>query len=138
MKRIISATLLLAVAAFGVNAQQIDASRQLKGIVPTANLPSTTVYRIASGSTAMGTSAIASGACATAVTVSAAGVLTTDVLTASFNSNPTGVTGYIPSTAGILTIIPYPTAGNVNFLVCNMTASSITPGAITVNWRVDR
>lgn len=93
---------------------------------------------IGSGTAALGTSAIGSAACATAVTVAATNVATTDVVTASFNSDPTAVTGYIPLTAGMLTIMVYPTSGNVNFKVCNNTSSSITPGAITLNWRVTR
>jgi hypothetical protein len=91
-----------------------------------------------SGTAVMGTSSIASGACATAVTVSATGVATTDVITAGFNGDPVAVTGYMPSTAGMLTIIPYPSTNNVNFKVCNNTASPIIPGAITLNWRVSR
>lgn len=93
---------------------------------------------IAKGTSAMGTGAISSGACATVVTTSATGVATTDTINASFNSDPTAVTGYVPTTAGMLTIIAYPTANNVNFKVCNNTASSITPGAITLNWIVVR
>jgi hypothetical protein len=93
---------------------------------------------IASGTAALGTSAIASAACATVVTVAATNVATTDVVMASFNSDPTAVTGYIPSTSGMLTIFGYPTSGNVNFKVCNNTGGSITPGAITLNWRVAR
>jgi hypothetical protein len=93
---------------------------------------------IASGTAAMGTTAIGSAACATVVTVSATNVATTDVVQASFNGDPTAVTGYVPLTTGMLAIIPYPTANNVNFKVCNNTASSITPGAITLNWRVLR
>jgi len=93
---------------------------------------------VASGTAAMGTSAISSATCATAVTVAATGVATTDVITASFNGDPTAVTGYVPLTTGMLAIIPYPTANNVNFKVCNNTAGSITPGAITLNWRVVR
>jgi hypothetical protein len=93
---------------------------------------------IASGTSALGTSAIGSAACATAVTTSAAGTATTDVVLASFNGDPTAVTGYVPLTAGMLTIVGYPTANNVNFKVCNNTSSSITPGAITLNWRVVR
>jgi hypothetical protein len=38
----------------------------------------------------------------------------------------------------MLTIIAYPTANNVNFKVCNNTSGSVTPGAITLNWRVTR
>jgi hypothetical protein len=93
---------------------------------------------IASGTAALGTGAISSATCATVVTVSAANVATTDTLMASFNGDPTAVTGYIPATAGMLTIIAYPTSGNVNFKVCNNTTSSITPGATTLNWRVVR
>jgi len=93
---------------------------------------------IASGTSALGTSAISSGACATVVTTSATNTATTDVIMAGFNGDPTGVTGYAPATAGMLTIISYPSANNVNFKVCNNTSSSITPGAITLNWRVIR
>ncbi len=93
---------------------------------------------IVSGTSALGTSAIGSAACATVVTTAATGTATTDVVTASFNGDPTAVTGYIPSTAGMLTIISYPTANNVNFKVCNNTSSTITPGAITLNWRIVR
>jgi hypothetical protein len=93
---------------------------------------------IASGTSALGTSAISSAACATVVTTAATNTATTDVVLASFNGDPTGVTGYVPATTGMLTIIPYPTSGNVNFKVCNNTSGSITPGAITLNWRVLR
>jgi len=93
---------------------------------------------ISSGTSALGTSAISSAACATVVTTSAPGVATTDVVLASFNGDPTAVTGYVPLTSGMLTIIGYPTANNVNFKVCNNTTASITPGAITLNWRVVR
>lgn len=93
---------------------------------------------VASGTSALGTSAIASGTCATAVTTSATNVATTDVILAGFNGDPTAVTGYAPVTSGMLTIISYPSANNVNFKVCNNTTASITPGAITLNWRVVR
>lgn len=93
---------------------------------------------IASGTSALGTSAISSGACATVVTTTATGTATTDVINWGFNGDPTGVTGYAPSANGMLTIIAYPSANNVNYKVCNNTASSITPGAITLNWQVTR
>jgi hypothetical protein len=98
----------------------------------------TVSYTIASGTSAMGTSAISSGACATAVTTGASGTATTDVIWWGFNGDPTGVTGYAPTTNGMLTIIAYPTANNVNYKVCNNTSASVTPGAITLNWRVIR
>lgn len=93
---------------------------------------------IASGATALGTGSISSATCATVVTATATNTATTDVVTASFNGDPSAVTGYIPSTSGMLTILVYPTANNVNFKVCNNTASPVTPGAITLNWRVTR
>lgn len=99
----------------------------------------TAVQVIGSGTATLGTSAIASGACATVVTVAASGVATTDAIKAGFNGDPTAVTGYGASATGaVLTIYPYPTANNVNFKVCNSSASSITPGALTLNWQVSR
>lgn len=100
-----------------------------------ATIPKT----VASGTAAMNTSAVASGACETVVTVSATGTVTTDVISAGFNGDPTAVTGYGASATGaLLTIYPYPTADNVNFKVCNSTPLSITPSALTLNWRVTR
>lgn len=99
---------------------------------------SATHYTLASGTAVLGTSAISSGACATAVTVSAPGVLTTDFPDWGFNGDPTSTTGYSASVSGMLTIIAYPTTDNVNFKVCNNTAASVTPGALTLNWRVRR
>jgi len=93
---------------------------------------------IASGTATLGTSAIASNSCATTVTVAAAGVATTDAISWSFNADPNGVTGYGAGSTGTLSIWPFPTSGNVNFRVCNLTGGSITPGAATLNWRVTR
>lgn len=98
----------------------------------------TSVHLIASGTSALATGAITSGTCATAVTTTATGTATTDTVMADFNADPTAVTGYTPAVTGMLTIIKYPTANNVNFKVCNLTLASITPGAITLNWRVVR
>lgn len=95
------------------------------------------IRAVSSGTAALGTAEIASEAC-TLVTVAATGVVTTDVVLSGFNGDPTAVTGYIPSTAGTLAIVAYPTADNVNFKVCNNTAAPITPGAVTLNWRVVR
>ena len=100
--------------------------------------PAGSVAVIANGTAVLGTSAIASGACAAAVTSTATGVATTDDIEADFNADPTSTTGYSPSPAGMLTIIKYPAANAVNFKVCNNTGSSVTPGAITLNWRVMR
>jgi hypothetical protein len=93
---------------------------------------------VASGAKALATSAISSATCTSAQTDTATGALTTDAIIVSFNADPTAVTGYVPLTTGMLTIIVYPTADTVNFKVCNNTSASITPGAITLNWRVVR
>lgn len=93
---------------------------------------------IANGTAALGTSAISSATCATVVTASAPGVLTTDTIQFTPNASIKAVTGYAPSTSGGLSITAYPTADNVNFDVCNWSSGSITPGAVTLNWRVAR
>jgi hypothetical protein len=97
--------------------------------------PTTT---IAAGTSALGTGAITSGSCATVVTTTATNTATTDVINWGFNGDPTGVTGYAASADGMLTIIAYPSTNNVNFKVCNNLPASVTPGAITLNWRVQR
>lgn len=93
---------------------------------------------IASGTAALGTSAIASGACAPVTTFSAPGALSTDNIWADFNTDPTVVTGYSPSANGTLSVFKYPAPGNVNFKVCNNTGVSLTPGAISLNYKVVR
>ena len=98
----------------------------------------TLTQTIASGTSTMGTGAISSGACASAVTTTATGTATTDAIIIAVNADPTATTGYAPSASGSLYIWSYPTSGNVNFKVCNNTAGSITPSAITINWRVVR
>lgn len=102
------------------------------------NATSTIPRVVASGAKALATSAISSAACSSAQTDTATGTLTTDAIIASFNADPTAVTGYVALTSGMLTIFVYPTADTVNFKVCNQTAASITPGAVTINWRVVR
>lgn len=108
-------------------------------LIKNGGAPATgTTITVASGAKALATGAISSGAATSAQTDTATGVASTDTIIATFNGNPTGVTGYIPSTSGMLTILAYPTADTVNFIVSNNTGASITPGAITVNWRVVR
>jgi hypothetical protein len=103
------------------------------------DLSGTLGIRIASGAEALATSAIASEACSTADTgITATGTLTSDAISWSFASDPVAVTGYAPVTEGGLSIYVYPTADAVNFKICNPTTASITPGAMTLNWRVMR
>lgn len=112
----------------------------------TVSLPATTgtaMVVMASGTAAMGTGAITANTCATVVTPSASsgsltGVATTDVILWSPNADPNAITGYGKASADGLKVYVYPTANTVNFLVCNGSGSSITPGALTFNWKVVR
>lgn len=100
------------------------------------NAPTGTPAIIASGTAAMTTAAIAaiSGStvtCGSTVTVSASGVFTTDPIIVTPNGAESS-----PNTG--LRLSAWPTANNVNFAWCNPTASSQTPAAETLNWRVVR
>ena len=93
---------------------------------------------IASGTVSLGTTLVSANSCSSAISASAAGVAATDVITAASNADPSGITGYSPA-GGAFYIWAYPTAGNVNFKLCNNTASPITPGsAVTLNYMVVR
>lgn len=104
----------------------------------TGQTSGTVTFTVASGTSALGTAAIASATCATVVTTTATGTASTDAISWNPNGSIKAITGYIPSTSGGLTIAAFPTANNVNFDVCNWTSASITPGAVTLNWRVTR
>ena len=98
---------------------------------------------VASGALALATSSISTASCQTVTqgsvnSAAATGALTTDVIAFTPNGSIKAVTGYVPATTGGLTITAYPTAGYVNFDVCNWTSGSVTPGAVTVNWRITR
>ena len=140
------------VAAGWANANHTHADGTTGGLIPVDSLDSTVTQtelnnlsgtnsgdaEIGAGTAAMGTSEISANTCATVVTTSATGVATTDVIDAGFNTDPTGITGYGVSASDGLLIYAYPSTNNVNFKVCNGTGGAITPGALTLNWRVDR
>jgi hypothetical protein len=92
---------------------------------------------VASGAKALDTDAIASEACDT-MTATATGAASTDTVTWTPNADITAVTGYAPVTTGGLSIYMWPTTDTLNIKVCNPTSSSITPGAVTLNWRIVR
>jgi hypothetical protein len=117
-----SAVVRVGATSSGVSAMTFDTA------VPTV---------VASGTAALGTASISANSCASVVTVAASGVASTDVITFTPNASIKAVTGYTP--AGTLTIVAYPTTNNVNFDVCNKDQSNaVTPGAVTLNWRVVR
>ena len=93
---------------------------------------------IASGSTALHTNAITSGGCDVTTATATGATVSTDKVVATPQGDPTGITGYVPSTSGILNGWAYLTANTVNFKICNNTANTITPGALTLNWSVIR
>lgn len=98
---------------------------------------STCTVTVASGTSTLGTSAINSGSCASVVTTTATGTVSTDVIDTTANADLSAVTGY-SGVGTVLTIYVYPTSGNVNYHVCNWTSGSITPTAVTLNWKVLR
>jgi hypothetical protein len=53
-------------------------------------------------------------------------------------TDPTTLTGFVPSTGGILTVVKWATANTVNVTIENNTSASITPTAFTLNFRVVR
>lgn len=86
---------------------------------------------IANVQVALPTTAIAANTCTAAATVTMTGVTTTSTFTTAFATDPSAVTGY--GSSGGLTIALWPTVNTLNWRVCNSTASSITPGAMTIN-----
>jgi hypothetical protein len=93
---------------------------------------------ICSGTIVLSTSAITLGSTADN-TATCTGLLTTDNVKIDFSSNPTAVTGY--GVAGdVLTLYVYPAANTIHVVQGNNAhnSGSITPGAMTVNYRVFR
>ena len=93
------------------------------------------VQTLGSGTQALGTSAIPSATCAV-TTLAVSGVTTSSKFSSNPSTDPTGVTGYAPSTSGSLYIWPYVTTGNINWKVCNPSSSTLTPGALSMNYTV--
>lgn len=98
----------------------------------------TLTQTICSGTVTVNPGAISSGAKSSTITATCTGLLTTDNIQLDFNSDPTATTGYVPSSSGILTIFKFPTANTINVVVENNTAGSVTPGSLTLNYRVVR
>jgi hypothetical protein len=93
---------------------------------------------VCSGTIALGTSLIASGAAGTTSTSTCTGLATTDTIQATFNGTPLATTGFVPSANGMLGLVVWPTANTINVSQVNNTSASITPGAVTLNYRVVR
>jgi hypothetical protein len=109
-----------------------------KNIVDAGVAFSSLTQTVGSGTIALTTSSISSASCSSASTVTITGTATTDTVIATLNADPTGVTGYLPSTSGSLYIWVYPTLNTVNAKVCNNTTTTQTPSALTLNVKVVR
>ena len=87
---------------------------------------------------AMPTIAVPANSCsASATTTSVTGADAGSLVVATFAQDPTLVTGYAGGTPnGGITINVWPTTNTINWKLCNQTSSSITPGAMNVNFMV--
>lgn len=98
---------------------------------------------IASGSLSLDVSTVAPSTCQKVQngkinSTAAPGVLPTDVVRLSPKGSLQKVSGYALTPAGSLSLSAYAADGLVSVDVCNPTAAAITPGALTVNWQVQR
>jgi hypothetical protein len=113
-------------------------------VLPAAvNSPAMIPQVICAPTLALATSLISSGLCQTVTTgsvnsVACTNAVTTDIIDWTPAVSLQGVTNYGVSTSGALSIDVYPTAGYLNVNVCNWTAGSLTPGALTLNMRIMR
>lgn len=83
---------------------------------------------VCSGTFTFNPTSINSGSSQT-ITQACTGAVAGDHMTLNFNASPLAVTGYVPSTSGIITIVPWLTADTINAAAVNNTASAIDPGA---------
>jgi hypothetical protein len=80
---------------------------------------------------ALPTIAIAANTCTTGATATMTGLATTSAFLTAFATDPSAVVGW--GSSGGLQFVPWPTANTLNWKVCNATAASITPGALSLN-----
>lgn len=119
-----------------VQTSNICAKVTPSGVQTASGTPYTTTPWV-STAVALDTNAISNtpGSNCDTTTVTATGVVPNDVIECGAQGSLTGITGYVPSTTGTLTIFP-PWAGTnqVFIQVCNQTSTaSITPGAVTLS-----
>jgi len=119
------------------SAAQTFSSITLPATVTVGSVTAAPTQTIASGAKALDTDAITSEACDT-MTATATGAVSTDTVSFTPNADITAVTGYAPETTGGLAVYTWITANTLNIKVCNPTSGSITPGAVTLNWRITR
>lgn len=77
------------------------------------------------------TSAVAANTCASTVTVAMTGASSSSVFLITPTASTAAVTGW--GSTGGLVLTTWGTSGDFQYQICNQTASSITPGAVTFN-----
>jgi len=87
---------------------------------------------IAIGTSTLGNSSISGNTCNAAVTTAASNAVSSDTVSWSYATAPSSTTD------GKLVLSSYVTVGNINFVLCNPTASALVPTGLVVNWRVIR
>lgn len=124
-----AATLTLAYIGPGTGTLALPANTTVGGsqVALSSQLP------LSGPATALPTTAIAAATCSSAVTSTVTGATSSMVAEITPTVDESTVTGY---GAGGLSVKKWITANAVNLKVCNPTAASITPGALTVNVRV--
>lgn len=105
-------------------------------VTETGSLTVPQIFLAEGGTLALSTSPIGGHTCSSAQTLTATGTTTSSVVSWSFASTPITITGYGDSVTPFLVVTAFPTSNTANIVVCNTSASSITPGAISVNIRV--
>ncbi len=123
----------LATTVVKVNGGSIPTSAGLVGTNSSGQFVTANAYVYKGTVTLSGTIASASSS---TVSVAVTGATTSSVCLASFSAAFTGITGFVPSTSGMLAVGAYPTAGNCNFTIINNTSGSITMGSTVLNFVV--
>jgi hypothetical protein len=106
---------------------------------PTAAGSATVAQTVCHGTVTIPATAIASAA-KSAFTITCTGAVVGDTVSLDFDggTDPSTLTGFLPSTSGTLTILKSVAANVINIVIENNTASSITPTAFQLDGRVIR
>jgi hypothetical protein len=97
----------------------------------TAALATALVGAVANTTFTTSTASVAANTCNSTVQVAMTGVTTSMAFSINPSADASGATGW-GSTGGLVLDV-WPTAGYLNYKICNQTASSITPTAVTFN-----
>ena len=132
----VTATFTIASGATGAQNVTVTTSAGTSNALTfTINGPQTGVQKISYGTTALPTTALSATTCDSApLSVSANGALASDTMTIAPASNASaagyGVKGF--------TLSWFVSANSVNFVRCNVSQSSQSPGPLSLNWSVLR